>query len=577
MFMASAVLAKRIGRRIFETYSEFIYKDDIAAHDKERDIKITSRCIAAFAIDAFGETNDHKQAGFSVCDGFDDNGIDALYVNHALKTMVIVQSKYDQQASGSIAITDFLRFKDSCTELMDEKFNLFNKLLKRFQSDIHEAITNFDYKILCVYAYTGKKELSDDVNRRITDWEKEINASMGAENIDDRDTYIVRVIPFSLEDMVSFLRKESSHSVVLENVELLQYGMTTEPYEAVFGIISGIQLADWWETYADKLLEKNIRGVLGGKTDVNLSIKDTLNTSPEKFWYFNNGITVLVEDIKKKERKRASIVRDSGNFNFKNASIINGAQTLSTIGMNADSIDEGFLETVKVPIRFIKIAGDDNFAELVTRANNHQNRVTGRDFASQDPEQIRIQNEIFVERNFKYNIHRQDFVDNLTDSVIDLDEALSAIVCFLGDERLLATLKSSRGRFYDNLSGGIYRNVFNPTVSGIFTINVVTLYREIAKEITRETRNSTGKLNAILTHGNYAIAALVMNNYNIKKDTRDIIDFDLTKIPPLVKNISNSTTEYIMVHHPECYIARFFQNKEKIKEILTQTEFSTTI
>ncbi|HBY4724708.1 TPA: hypothetical protein MIV01_04720 [Klebsiella pneumoniae] len=455
---------------------------------------------------------------------------------------------------------------------MDEKYHLFNEHLQKSANDISEAITNFDYKILFVYAYTGKKDLSDDINRRIQDWEKDINESMAAESLEDRETFIVNVIPFCLEDMVQYLRKQSIHNVTLDNVELLQYGIVSEPYEAIFGIISGIQLAEWWDQYSDKLLEKNIRGVLGNKTDVNTSIKETINTAPDKFWYFNNGVTILVEDFKKKERSRVATIRDVGQFSFANASIINGAQTLSTIGLNASALPEGYLESIKVPVRFIKISNDQAFAGLVTRANNHQNRVTGRDFASQDEEQIRIQNEVFVERNYKYNIHRQEYSDTSVSTVIDLDEALSAIVCFLKDERLLATLKSNRGRFYENLSSGIYRQVFNPSVSGVFVINVVNLYRSIHGELQNTLPSTTGKINSILTHGNYVITAIIMNSKELKKDTKDVMNFDLSNVKDEIIKIATCMHDYIAAHHKDCYIARFFQNKDKIGEITSQTE-----
>ncbi len=571
--MSQSTLAKRLARRVYETYASNIYAEDIAAHDKERDIKITSRCIAALAVDVFGEPSSSIEAAHSVCDGATDNGIDAVYVNHQLHKLVVVQSKYDQNASGSITVADFVRFKESCTELMDEKYELFNEHLQKSANDISEAITNFDYKILFIYAYTGKKELSEDITRRIHDWEKEINESMAAESIEDRDTYIVNVIPFSLDDMVQYLRKQSIHNVTLDNVELLQYGIVSEPYEAIFGIISGIQLAEWWDAYADKLLERNIRGVLGNKTDVNTSIKDTINSDPDKFWYFNNGITILVEDFRKKERARVATIRDVGQFSFSNASIINGAQTLSTIGLNANTLPEGYLESIKVPVRFIKIKNDYTFAGSVTRANNHQNRVTGRDFASQDEEQIRIQNEVFVERNYKYNIHRQEYSDATIATVIDLDEALSAIVCYLKDERLLATLKSNRGRFYENLSGGVYRQVFNPTVSGIFVINTVNLFRAIHGELQNTLPSTTGKINSILTHGNYAITSIIMKSKALKKDTKDVMVFDFTNINSEIIKTASCMLEYITSHHKDCYIARFFQNKDKIGEIISQTEF----
>ncbi|WP_315862858.1 AIPR family protein [Trichothermofontia sichuanensis] len=37
-----------------------------------------------------------------------------------------------------------------------------------------------------------------------------------------------------------------------------------------------------------------------GEADINQTLIDTLRSEPEKFWYFNNGITVLNSSIEKK-------------------------------------------------------------------------------------------------------------------------------------------------------------------------------------------------------------------------------------------------------------------------------------
>ncbi|MCG4788350.1 AIPR family protein, partial [Roseburia faecis] len=64
-------------------------------------------------------------------------------------------------------------------------------------------------------------------------------------------------------------------------------------------------------------------------------------------------------------------------------------------------------------------------ASLITRANNHQNRVLGRDFASQHVEQIRLARELVVE-GYKYQLLRTDNQSVIMDeNSIDLDEALN--------------------------------------------------------------------------------------------------------------------------------------------------------
>jgi hypothetical protein len=94
-------------------------------------------------------------------------------------------------------------------------------------------------------------------------------------------------------------------------------------------------------------LAKNIRQSLGG-TEVNSQIKQTAATAPENFWYFNNGITLVAEEAAKAPAGAAS--RSSGIFSFKGASIVNGAQTVSSLS-KVD--DDASLGKVRVSIRVI--------------------------------------------------------------------------------------------------------------------------------------------------------------------------------------------------------------------------------
>ena len=155
-------------------------------------------------------------------------------------------------------------------------------------------------------------------------------------------------------------------------------------------------------------MAKNIRDALGD-TDVNNQIKATAESNPENFWYFHNGITLIADESSRAPSASAS--HTSGNFEFRGASIVNGAQTVSTLARIAD--DEA-LGSVKVSIRVILLSeAPDDFGSSVTRTNNLQNRVEGRDFVSRDQEQDRIRGEMSLEK-IDYQIHRsEDTVSSL--------------------------------------------------------------------------------------------------------------------------------------------------------------------
>jgi AIPR protein len=90
----------------------------------------------------------------------------------------------------------------------------------------------------------------------------------------------------------------------------------------------GLQLKGWWKSYGRRIVSANIRHALRA-TEVNNEIRQTATLNPERFWYFNNGITLVAEDASKAPAGAAS--RSAGVFSFKGASIVNGAQTVSSL------------------------------------------------------------------------------------------------------------------------------------------------------------------------------------------------------------------------------------------------------
>ena len=69
-----------------------------------------------------------------------------------------------------------------------------------------------------------------------------------------------------------------------------------------------------------------------GSSEVNGAIAETLRSDAEYFWYYNNGVTIIAEDLKRQVIGGSD--RTVGVFDCKNVTIVNGAQTVGTIGRN---------------------------------------------------------------------------------------------------------------------------------------------------------------------------------------------------------------------------------------------------
>jgi len=148
-------------------------------------------------------------------------------------------------------------------------------------------------------------------------------------------------------------------------------------------------------------VDRNLRKFIHDSS-VDAAITATLLSEPSRFWYFNNGITVLCDRIEKAPAGGAS--RKSGKFVFEGATVVNGAQTVGSIGRAADA-DANQVADARVHTRFISLEDcPPDFATDVTRATNTQNRVERRDFVAIDHEQERLRTDLQLEQGKIYAI-----------------------------------------------------------------------------------------------------------------------------------------------------------------------------
>ena len=137
--------------------------------------------------------------------------------------------------------------------------------------------------------------------------------------------------------------------------------------------------------YLEQLYEQNVRQFLGGRRKINKGIRRTLETNPEHFGLFNNGITVVAK----------SMERGPGDsWILTNPYIVNGCQTTRTIwevlkikldsgGTGAGAEDEWRerLERSIVVAKFVT-SQDTGLLKDIVKFTNSQNAVREQDFVA---------------------------------------------------------------------------------------------------------------------------------------------------------------------------------------------------
>jgi len=529
----------------------------IGEADSERDVKILTRCLAAFGVySATGCTA--SEAAKSVRDGGDDNGIDAAYFDHVEKQVVIVQSKWIKSRSGEPQAKEISNFADGIKDLVENDIDSFGERLKPKVEVISEALLHPGTTIRIILATTGASEVAIHSRKKIDKFLTELN--------DSEDDGIATFNVFGMTEVFNGLASGSHAGKINLSATLLDWSRVTHPHNAYFGVIDGSQLKKWWEDHGKRIVAKNIRYALGD-TDVNNQIKNTAISDPEHFWYFHNGITLIAEEAVRAPASAAS--HTSGNFEFKGASIVNGAQTVSTL---AKVTDDAALGTVKVSVRVVLLKdAPKSFGTDVTRTNNLQNRVEGRDFVSSDPEQTRITGEMSLS-GVEYQVHRtDDFVP--TPTSCDLIEVTTALACASVDPPHSVAAKTGIGRFFNDLSKAPYKAIFNPQTSGSQSFNAVRILRAIDDWIAEKKSQSDRKSGyawGLLVHGNRAIAASVFKNVGQTILEQPISEMNSNYVTPVVEAceaVYPAMLSHLEAEYPNKALAVLFKGSSNCKAI----------
>lgn len=150
--------------------------------------------------------------------------------------------------------------------------------------------------------------------------------------------------------------------------------------------VPGTFLAKIYGLYGARLLEQNVRTFLQAKTKVNTGIIKTLETQPEMFFAYNNGLTATAAGI-----TMASLAdRSLGIAMIENLQIVNGGQTTASILYASDAQRKdrrADLSRVFVQMK-LSVVNPDLLEEIVpkiSRFANTQNKINEADFFSGHP------------------------------------------------------------------------------------------------------------------------------------------------------------------------------------------------
>jgi hypothetical protein len=545
-----------IQKQVGKLFGDLVDKSDLKDTDEELQYKILTRALSAYSIYILGEYEPNQIAPY-IIDGGDDNGIDCFYYDSKEKIMYISQAKWIKNGSGEPESGDVKKFADGIRDLVNLKFERFNKKLQKHSELITQIMDDPNTKYTAIISFTGINKLAQHSKRTLDDLSEEMN--------DASD--LLKIIIQNQTYLHDSLRKTITREPIILDVALKYWGKVDEPYRAFYGQLNASTIGEWWKLYNVNLFDKNLRSVLG-ETDVNEEIENTLFNNPELFWFYNNGITILAEKIQKTMTGGGDT--DFGTFHCENISVVNGAQTVSTIGKYAFK-DSERIKKANVHCRIIDLnEAPSELSVQITKTNNRQNKIENRDFVSLDPEQIRIKNEVALE-GYQYIIQRNETIQK-SDKLFDLIDSTTALCCISLDPMLFVQLKREIGKLWEDISKAPYKKLFNASISSLFVLRAMIIQRKIDADIDKIQKKGTldNHSKHVLIHGNRLIASRIFKDLPINDFNNPSYDFD--------KIMTNNFEAKIKVHlkklitkinklYPNAIVPTLFKNFRKCNEL----------
>lgn len=348
---------------------------------------------------------------------YSDKGIDCFVHFEDSKELYIIQNKF-------YAIDNPIKRPD-VADFLQTPFTLlsndgYSKKSKELQNIYNKLMTDKDYKVF-YYFFTTSNKVSNDIKALFIQKNKEyrtqdnIQYYIEAKLIDLKELYDLyyginykQKVPFefklSTNNKGTFASTKDEYEM---HLPFTAYYIITPIYELYKMIIEA-------NNKEYPIFEKNIREYLG-KNAINNGIIETLKSKNERknFLYYNNGITIISNDISNKGHNEKTSKRD---LLLINPQIINGCQTANSIVKVLENLDESEIneeyKNVYVMIKALIIDDKQNekneyFYHNVVKYTNKQNAISEKAFASNNDTFERLQSE-FEKRGFLLIVKASD-------------------------------------------------------------------------------------------------------------------------------------------------------------------------
>ncbi len=323
----------------------------------------------------------------SITDGPMDGEVDAIYIEG--KTINILTFKYTDS---------FTNTKKNYPEEDLDQFILTIDLIisgNLKQDTINNAVWDKYQEILTL---SSESRIEFKIYVASNKLEPALHAKKKLENSIDKFRLVDKPVYYDQERIVSKILENKSQKIngSLKFVDTQHFEKSNGNIRTVIGTISANDLIDLIKntdesnTLNEDIFNENVR-VYKPEHRVNKAIIESAKgDSNYQFFYLNNGITILCEQVRYTPNRKSPVVE------LKNIQIINGGQTSHSLFEVYKSPDKEKLNSLELLVRICEARKDDPISDKISETSNSQIPVGNRDLHSNDIIQKKLEDQFLA-------------------------------------------------------------------------------------------------------------------------------------------------------------------------------------
>ncbi|MCX4720022.1 AIPR family protein [Streptomyces virginiae] len=543
---------ERVRADLRHGYGSLISLDDASNRPpRERDLIFASRALAAKSVEILTGCST-VEAAAAVTDGLNDHGIDAIGFSPSAPELWLIQSKWSDRGTARFRTDDALKLIHGLRTLDNLEFDRFNMRIQGLADRVRQVLESPACQVHLVAAVLGDGAPAEHVR----------------EVLDQAAVEFGGVVDYRVLTLADFSAAARRGAPLAPAVDLLAtmtegwYSFET-PYRAYSGTVPAEELAGWYRDHGSLLFERNIRDSLG-LTRVSMGLVDTLQKSPESFWYFHNGITVVCRSIAPEFFMRRTVAAPV-RLRLTDALVVNGAQTVASV-YRAYEQDPHNVSRANVAVRIISVSdAPESFTDRISVATHTQHHVEPRDLIALDKVQSRIREDFAFSLDKEY-VFRRGELEPAPAAGCSIVEAAVALACGHPDPALTARVNVSTDHLWETTPQGAYTRLFGRRPSAHQIWRSVLLLRTVRGALHEIGSLLQGRAASIADRGSLLIAHIVFRLIDDEAIDEAESDWErmLEDVPARVKQVLPLLVNLVDLHFGHSsFISATFREEQR--------------